>query len=216
MKEKIVKLKNEERNDIGYIRRILAYGIDWYVGGVIASLPLIIIYMMINKEATYIPQNLAIFEYPLNIVAGSLSFLTAFIYYVVVPMCIFKGQTLGKKIVKIKIVNTDFTDATYKQILIRQGIMILLIEGSVFTASNMLHQVLTLTTGLNIISLYAYLGLGITILSGVLVILLQSKRALHDVVTNTKVVFIQSDKYVLHTKRTAKKQRKQMKLTHAR
>lgn len=216
MKEKILKLKNEERNDIGYIRRILAYGIDWYVGGVIASLPLIIMYMMINKEATYIPQNLAIFEYPLNIVAGSLSFFIAFIYYVIIPMFVFKGQTLGKKILKIKIVNADFKEATCKQILIRQGIMILLIEGSVFTASNMLHQVVTLTTGLNIISLYAYLGLGITIFSGLLVIVLKSKRALHDVVTNTKVVFIQSDQYALETKRIAKKQRKQMKLTHAR
>ena len=216
MKEKILKLKNEERNDIGYIRRLLSYGIDWYLGGVIASLPLIIMYMMIHADATYIPQNLAIFEYPLNIVAGSLSFLTAFIYYVIIPMVVFKGQTVGKKILKIKIVNNDFTEVTYKQILIRQGVMILLVEGSVFTASNMLHQIITLTTGINIISLYAYLGLGITIFSGILVIFLQSRRALHDVITGTKVVFIQSEQYVIHTKRMAKKQRKQMKLLHAR
>ena len=30
---------------------------------------------------------------------------------------------------------------TMKQILLRQGVMILLVEGSIYTASNMLHQI---------------------------------------------------------------------------
>ena len=36
------KLRNEPVNKTGYIKRIIAYGIDWYLGSVLSSLPLII------------------------------------------------------------------------------------------------------------------------------------------------------------------------------
>ena len=45
MKEFIIKLKLDKPNDVGFLRRSVAYIIDWYIGGVLASLPLIIIYL---------------------------------------------------------------------------------------------------------------------------------------------------------------------------
>ena len=103
MKEFIIKLKLDKPNDVGFLRRAIAYMFDWYVGGVVASLPLIIIYMTINDNATIIPQNIEIFKYPMNIIAGLLSFMAAVIYYVAVPMYIYEGQTLGKGITRLKI-----------------------------------------------------------------------------------------------------------------
>ena len=96
MNSYFLQLKKDIPNDIGWIRRILAYAFDWYVGGMIASLPVIIIYMMLHKDATYIPQNLSIFHAPYNVIAGSLSLIVAIGYYVLVPMFVFKGQTLGR------------------------------------------------------------------------------------------------------------------------
>ena len=98
MNNYFLQLKKDIPNDIGWIRRILSYAFDWYIGGMIASLPVIVIYMMLHQDATYIPQNLSIFHAPYNIIAGSLSFIVASGYYVLVPMFVFKGQTLGKKI----------------------------------------------------------------------------------------------------------------------
>ena len=72
-----LQLKKDIPNDIGWIRRILSYAFDWYIGGMIASLPVIVIYMMLHQDATYIPQNLSIFHAPYNIIAGSLSFIVA-------------------------------------------------------------------------------------------------------------------------------------------
>ena len=52
-----------------------------------------------------------------------------------------------------------------KQILLRQGVMILLVEGSIYTASNMLHQMINVMTGFNFASLYAYIGIVISLIS---------------------------------------------------
>lgn len=60
MKEFIIKLKLDKPNDVGFLRRSVAYIIDWYIGGVLASLPLIIIYMINNDNVTIIPQNIEI------------------------------------------------------------------------------------------------------------------------------------------------------------
>ena len=56
MNNYFLQLKKDIPNDIGWIRRILSYAFDWYIGGMIASLPVIVIYMMLHQDATYIPQ----------------------------------------------------------------------------------------------------------------------------------------------------------------
>lgn len=213
MKEKLESLKSDIENDTNYLRRLIAYGIDWYIGGVVASLPIIILYMMHNDNVTYIVQQLSIFTYPLNIIAGSLSFLVAVLYYVVVPACIWQGQTLGKKITHTKIISNNYQEVSVKQIWIRQGVMILLVQGSIFASSHMLHEVLEILTGYNIRTIYAYIGLAITTLSVLLVFLLPSKRALHDIVANTRIVHTQSNHYTVTVKKMDKYLRKNKPLS---
>ena len=188
MKEFIIKLKLDKPNDVGFLRRSVAYIIDWYIGGVLSSLPLIIIYMINNDNVTIIPQNIEIFKYPLNIIVGLLSFMVAVFYYVLVPMYIYEGQTLGKKIASLKIMSNDNLKASRRQVFIRQFVVILLLEGSLFTSSNMLHQVLNVFSGVKITTIYSRIGLFITAISIILVILLKSRRAIHDVISGTRVI----------------------------
>lgn len=188
MKEFIIKLKLDKPNDVGFLRRSVAYIIDWYIGGVLASLPLIIIYMINNDNVTIIPQNIEIFKYPLNIIVGLLSFMVAVFYYVLVPMYIYEGQTLGEKIASLKIMSNDNLKASRRQVFIRQFVVILLLEGSLFTSSNMLHQVLNVFSGVKITTIYSRIGLFITAISIILVILLKSRRAIHDVISGTRVI----------------------------
>ena len=77
------KLRNEPVNKTGYIKRIIAYGIDWYLGSVLSSLPLILLYMSLHKDAVYIPQQLSIFKGYYQVLAGVLSLSVALVYYVV-------------------------------------------------------------------------------------------------------------------------------------
>ena len=147
------KLRNEPVNKTGYIKRIIAYGIDWYLGSVLSSLPLILLYMSLHKDAVYIPQQLSIFKGYYQVIAGVLSLSVAFVYYVVLPI-IWKGQTVGKKLLGLKIVNDNYQEVNVKQLIIRQVIMIFLVEGSIYTCSNMLHQLVNVLTGYNIASIW--------------------------------------------------------------
>lgn len=189
MKELILKLKFDKPNNIGFLRRFISYMMDWYIGGMLTSLPIILTYTAMNSSNIgTIEQNINIFEYPLNIIIGLASFMVAALYYVYVPMFINNGQTLGKKIMKLRIVNNDYTQASKKQLFIRQFVIILLLEGSLYTSSNMLHQVLNEVTGANIVSIYNTIGIAITALSALLVVIFKSRRALHDIITSTRVV----------------------------
>ena len=177
------KLRNEPVNKTGYIKRIIAYGIDWYLGSVLSSLPLILLYMSLHKDAVYIPQQLSIFKGYYQVIAGVLSLSVAFVYYVVLPI-IWKGQTVGKKLLGLKIVNDNYQEVNVKQLIIRQVII------------------------------WNKVGLVITILSGILVIVLKSKKSLHDIVSHTLVVDIKSEDYknmLLSIEKKNKKQNKKMK-----
>ena len=69
-------------------------------------------------------------------------------------------------------------------------------------------------TGYNIASIWNKVGLVITILSGILVIILKSKKSLHDIVSHTLVVDIKSEDYknmLLSIEKKNKKQNKKMK-----
>ena len=189
MKELILKLKFDKPNNIGFLRRFISYMMDWYIGGMLTSLPIILTYTAMNSSNIgTIEQNINIFEYPLNIIIGLASFMVAALYYVYVPMFINNGQTLGKKIMKLRIVSNDYSEASKKQIFIRQFVIILLLEGSLYTSSNMLHKVLNEVTGANIVSIYNTIGIAITALSALLVVIFKSRRALHDIITSTRVV----------------------------
>ena len=189
MKELILKLKFDKPNNVGFFRRFISYMIDWYIGGILTSLPIILTYTAMNNgNIGIIEQNINIFEYPLNIIIGLASFMVAALYYVYVPMFINNGQTLGKKIMKLRIVNNDYTQASKKQLFIRQFVIILLLEGSLYTSSNMLNQVINEVTGANIVSIYNTIGIVITVFSALLVIMFKSRRALHDIIINTRVV----------------------------
>lgn len=189
MKELILKLKFDKPNNVGFFRRFISYMIDWYIGGILTSLPIILTYTAMNNgNIGIIEQNINIFEYPLNIIIGLASFMVAALYYVYVPMFINNGQTLGKKIMKLRIVNNDYTQASKKQLFIRQFVIILLLEGSLYTSSNMLHQVINEVTGANIVSIYNTIGIVITVFSALLVIMFKSRRALHDIIINTRVI----------------------------
>ncbi len=212
MKNYFNELKNESKNQTSYIKRFIAYAIDWYVGGLLTSIPLILLYMSLHEDASYIPQVITIFEQPYQLIAGGLSFSVSLLYYIGIPLYT-KGQTLGKKILGLKIVGDHYDDVTMKQILLRQGVMILLVEGSIYTASNMLHQMINVMTGFNFASLYAYIGIVISLISVICVFVFNSKKSLHDIVVKTLVVDIKSPQYTYEVKKNKKIRKKKLKLS---
>lgn len=183
----ISSLRNRKRNNTSLIRRFIAYGVDWYLGSVISSLPLMIIYLMMHPKAKHIPNQLSLFSFPMNIIVGIICLSIAFSYYYLLPLY-WHGQTLGKKLTRIKVVGYDGSEVTPLQLFIRQIIMMTLIEGSLFTSTTTIHQMLSSIINGKIVSIISRCGLCISIITIVILIVTSSHQALHDLVANTMVV----------------------------
>ena len=107
------------------------------------------------------------------------------IVYFIVFQYLNKGQTIGKKLLKIKIVNEDKKDISLKQMLIR-GIMIYLILSSLiniilfFNVSRKVYMTsYLLIDGIETLILF---------LSAIFILYRNDKKALHDIVSKSIVI----------------------------
>lgn len=136
-------------------------------------------------EKSYFTESMNI-TYQLAKKNGILTFITLFleILYFVVFQFYKGGQTIGKKIMKIKVVSTD-GDLTINQVMFRSLIidMILLdmiVFGFVVFASESVYFYGTL-----FLEMIEYIIIFVSI---VMICFGQSRRGLHDVITHTEVV----------------------------
>ena len=107
------------------------------------------------------------------------------IVYFIVFQYLNKGQTIGKKLLKIKIVNEDKKEISLKQMLIR-GIMIYSI------LSSLINIILFFNVSRKVY-MTSYLSVGaietlILFLSAIFILYRNDKKALHDIVSKTIVI----------------------------
>ncbi|MGN1275696.1 MAG: RDD family protein, partial [Floccifex sp.] len=127
--------------------RLFAYVLDWAIGGILTGLPAVVMYAMITKRDDmfsdlYVFEALGFNKY-IGIVAGLLCFVVAILYFIVIPYKKFNGQTLGKKLTKIKIESVDGTEVSLKQYMIRYCI-IFIFECPMFIISTYIMQMMTI------------------------------------------------------------------------
>lgn len=170
-------------------RRFGAYLLDWYIGALFTSFPIAIFSQKLY--GTMKNQNLLEYPHQLGVIASILALMGALIYYVLIPLGSRKGQTLGKRICKIKIVKKDGQDVGVKDLLLREVVGAILIEGVLYSASTILHQLLEIMTGITLVKPMMFIGLVITCVSVILCLLNKKDHlALHDYLAHTKVVNI--------------------------
>lgn len=179
-----------ERNIVGGGRRFSAYLIDWLLSSLFIALPIV----FINSIALNTPEvtdNLLLIPNPYNYYGFIGSIIFYILYFIILPNNVWKGQTPGKKMMKIKMTKTDGRDVDLKALLLRYVIGIFLLESVVFSPSRYIRDILADLSGeVWFIQYPYYLGLGISLLSCVFVIFSISKRAIHDHLANTKVVMV--------------------------
>lgn len=98
--------------------------------------------------------------------SGMVYALFLLFYYMVIPM-FFKGQTLGKKIFKIKIVTEDEKDVDYKVLFFREAICRILVR--------------TMSLGMS------------SVISYFIMLIRNDKKSLADVFAKTKVIDIKEE-----------------------
>lgn len=129
------------------------------------------------------------------------------IYFVYIPYKVYPGQTLGKKIMKLKIVRLDWQPLDIKTLVLRNIVGLLLIESVSMIVSRYLRQMLTLATGIYFEYYLTAIGAVLTIISGVMVYNTGSRRAIHDYIAKTTVVGIEEEAPVPKNRKERRKKR---------
>ena len=88
---------------------------------------------------------------------------------------------------KIKIADSSGGEASAGQLIIRQLAGIIILEGSLESASTIWHQLVTILTGVNVVTALMYAGMAVSLVSAVLT-LAGRRRAIHDRISGTVVV----------------------------
>ncbi len=94
----------------------------------------------------------------------------------------------------IAIARKDGQQLTLKDLLIRQVVGLLLLEGMLLTGSTLLRDVISLASGLNFTGILSMSGMIITIVSVLMALLVPSRRMLHDYLAKTHLVPVESDR----------------------
>lgn len=173
-------------NQVYLIRRLGAYLIDWYLGGLCTSFPIALISQKLNN--TVLNQDITSFQWQYGYVAGVLALICAVVYFLVIPTYIYKGQTLGKKICKMKIVQESNEDITLRNMILRQIVGIMVIESGLITVSSVWHSLVMMITKVNLANTLMYIGYVITGISIILLVFRSENKAIHDYLGKTKVI----------------------------
>ena len=212
IKDEEEKLKEENKvkksPDIKamFSQRVLAFIIDFFILGLISSL--IIMFVPVSETASklYEEQNKILMSYSegtvsmeeyvnqlidleydiakQTVIVSIVTIVISILYYVVYP-CYNNGQTLGKKLMKIKIKKTDDTDLSMNDLLIRG-----MINNSILVNIISIILVLFLSKDLylstsSLLNIIQYLVL---IISLIMIAFTKNAQGLHDKVCKTEVV----------------------------
>ena len=207
--EKIKKENKVKKNhDIKamFSQRILAFLIDLVLISVITSF--ITVFVPVNDTATklyeeqnkvlegYVEGTVSMEEYvnqmvdlsydisKQTVIVSIVTIVISLLYYVVYP-CYNNGQTLGKKLMKIKIKKIDESDLSMNDLLIRG-----MVNNSILV--NIVNVIFVLFLSKNIFlsasSLVSVIQYLVLIISLIMIAFTRNSRGLHDLAAKTEVV----------------------------
>ena len=164
--------------EFGYfVRRMLAFGVDWYIRSVLIN--------MLANGLEKVTGNIYI-----GLVLSCL--IISFIYYVLIPFKVWKGQTLMLRAMQLKAVDYDNNDVSFKSLFIRYFVGCFILEGAFYIASTDIRSVLALTVLKDIPVLSQAINiviLAISILSIVVSLFDRNDhRLIHDYLARTRVI----------------------------
>lgn len=179
--------------DVPLWKRFAAYMVDWYAGYIFTSIPMVLIYMKLDNTQEFV-IDLYKYPKPYALIAGCAGLLFALFYYTIVPLKIWNGQTLGKHWLHFKIVKTNGENAGFKDLILRQVVGFFLLEGALIFPSRLFYQILSIACNVNLVTPFMYIGYAVSIVSAFLVMFRKDHKAIHDLISGTRVMIIPNDR----------------------
>ncbi len=166
-------------------RRGFAYLIDGYIGSAFSVIPVGLLWNMLTGEEV-INTDLMLFEAPYGWLAGFLGLAFGVIYYYIVPLWGWKGQTLGKKLMNLRIVGEDNNPLPAGRLAVRQLAGVMLLEGAFLLTGQYAVQMLAMLTLGAAGKALNYLLFGVFLISAWLAF--RDGKAAHDIWAGSKVI----------------------------
>lgn len=190
LKMKLHTWLDQTPSKVSQSKRLLAYLIDWFAGALCMMLPLCLIWLFLthdqeNMTSVSVYTLASASNKTIALAAGAAGLLFALFYYVWVPYKVYPGQTPGKRVMGIRIEKKDGSALTFKDLLLRQAVGLLVLEGVLFNPSRLWQDMISLASGLNFSGYFLYACMAITIVSLLMGMGTASKRMLHDYIANT-------------------------------
>ncbi|NBK92532.1 RDD family protein [bacterium 1XD21-13] len=171
-------------------RRGFAYLLDGYLGSAFSVIPVGLLWNMLTGEEV-INTDLSLFEAPYGWLAGLLGLMFGAVYYYLIPLWGWKGQTLGKKLMNLRIVGEDNNPLPPGRLAVRQLAGIMLLEGAFLLTGQYAVQMLTMLTFGTAGRVLNYLLFGVFLISTWLAY--RNGRAAHDIWVGSKVIDIKNE-----------------------
>lgn len=168
------------------MRRFFAMIIDWYLAQMIAVLPITFYF----RGGDYLKASmfkLENYDFQVGLFLGVFVIVVGIIYYVLIPI-FWKGQTIGKKICKIKIVQVDGSPVRPLSIVVRELIGSTFLEGGIIIIATYMRRMLPLFGMVMLVEPLKYIAYGLTIASIVYAYFQPLSQSFHDKIAKTVVV----------------------------
>lgn len=166
-------------------RRIFAFLLDWYLGSAFSVIPVGLMWNMLTGEEA-VNTDLTLFESPYGWIAGILGLVFGAVYFYAVPMWGWKGQTLGKKLMKLQIIGEDNQPLSAGRLAVRQLAGVMILEGAFMLTGQYAAQMIAMLTFGAARRVLNYLLFGVFLISVWMVY--REGKAAHDYWAHSKVV----------------------------
>ena len=173
------------------LRRLVAYALDWYVISFVMNLVLVAAAYQVQGVAFTGLVPITVFEGGLRLALFAVLVGIDVVYFCVIPRYALDGQTLGKRLFRLRIERAQGGAAALTNYLARELLGIVVIEGCFSPLSNYLRNVLLLWVPRDAVQVMVWAGIVIGVASVGLMLITRERRMLHDLVGGTRVVVLE-------------------------
>ena len=187
MKKEVVK-RLLDKSRVQPLNRLIAYIVDSYIVTLLCNIP-ILYYKGMKMQSTSVAMTLNELTASEAILVIVIGLLLTILYLVILPMN--KGQTLGKRIMGIKVVSIQ-RNSLHILDLIKRFLCCMCIEGVMLRPAILVQQFVVIFSneGLDL----SYIFLALTLISVGYSLFNKQQLMFHDILSKTKVIKMEKNK----------------------
>lgn len=160
---------------VSLLKRAITFVVDLYLGSLLQTLPISLATYFTIGEMT---QNIFLLPKEIALLVLCISLALLVVYYVVIPCCLLKGQTLGKRLMDIGIVYEK------QQALMKRQIVFMI----VFTSfESVLGAMLSVMSGYNCMEILNDVTMSISLVAIIMILFTKNHLGLYDKLFKTSI-----------------------------